>query len=90
MGAFWNFWYHYLGLQGVGPWYGAWSGIVPSIEGLTFFGFFLGAWHHVNCSAKGCPRLKRHTTSDGHGLCHRCLKKPLAALDLPEVHEDHK
>lgn len=74
-----------------GTYYGFWSGFGGSFlapNPYILVTAFLVVRHH-NCSQKGCWRLSRHITKDGHRLCHTHVRLPLSKLTLPEVHPDH-
>lgn len=48
------------------PWYSFWSGFGSD---LAYLGVFGGLLRHVNCGVKGCWRLGRHVTGEGHRVC---------------------
>jgi hypothetical protein len=90
---FWAWVEHFSGANDEGgPFYGWWSGIAGSFiaPNLAFGSVGLVALHHVNCGHKGCWHISRHKTKDGHALCRKHLKMPLAELNLHEIHEDHR
>lgn len=89
-----NFIYHYLGLQGTGPWYAWHSGIGGfEVAVLTvLFGFYrLHRCHNAACwvGPSWFRRLGTHLTKDGHTLCHTCIALPMKDLKLVNVHPDH-
>jgi hypothetical protein len=53
--------------NGSGRWYLWWSGIVGDI-GLFGAGWLL--YRKYNCHVQHCWRISRHTTPEGHAVCH--------------------
>ena len=53
--------------NGSGRWYLWWSGIVGDI-GLFGAGWLL--YRKYNCHVHRCWRISRHTTPEGHAVCH--------------------
>lgn len=74
--------------------YNYWSGfgsVVPWSLGILA-GVVTGIalhYHQHNCAHRPCRRLGRHTTLDGHKLCHKHLRVSPSLLELPEINEDH-
>lgn len=64
---------HWLGLDSAsGPAYLAWSGAASDIGELAIIGGILGAWHRVNCHAKGCWRIGRqHVEGTTYVTCRK-------------------
>lgn len=72
-------------------WNLAWSGFLSA--GVISGSIFTHTWHRMreaNCHNKGCWRIGKTVTKDGHKLCRVCVKLPLTKLNLPVVHQDHR
>jgi hypothetical protein len=83
-----NFILHWLGMDNAsGRVYLFWSGFFGDV---TIFAAVIVGLHHLNCGNKGCWRIARHTTANGHKLCKKCITKPNSNLTLHEIHPDHK
>lgn len=71
--------------------YNYWSGFGSVWPwNLAILGGIIALVRHHTCAHRPCWRIGRHVTADGHKLCHRHLAMPISALELPEVHEDHR
>jgi hypothetical protein len=77
--SFWHGLAHFLGLDTQqSPFYNFHSGPGPELIALLGFSSLLaGLWHHLNCHADGCWRIKRHTVN-GTPWCnvHHCDARP--------------
>ena len=73
-----------------GPYYGFWSGFGSDIGEVALLGGMVALVRHHNCQNKGCWRLSKHTTANGHRLCKKCIGKPNAHLTLHPIHSDHQ
>jgi hypothetical protein len=70
--------------------YGFWSGFGGAVPDFLILGSLAVVYRKHVCAHKPCRRIARHTTKDGYKLCQVHVGKPLAALDLPPVHSDHR
>jgi len=88
-----HFWYwvevHVGAINESNAYYGFWSGFGSDFGEVTLFGGLIVLVHHLNCGHKGCWRLHRHTTKDGHKLCKKHIQMPNSELDLHKIHPDH-
>lgn len=85
-----SFWYGLLNFFGIrnesGPGYGFWSGFAGD---LTILGGIVIYLRHNNCGHRWCP-FPGHVMPNGqHRLCRLHRRRPLASLDLPQIHRDH-
>jgi hypothetical protein len=70
--------------------YGIWSGIGGAFPDFLILGGLITVYRTHNCAHKPCRRIGKHTTKDGHRLCRVHLAMPASALELPEIHADHR
>lgn len=84
------FWYGFLDFFGVrneaGPGYGFWSGIAGCLGMFAGIVIYL---RHNNCGHRWCP-FPGHETPKGYRICRLHKRRPLAALNLHTIHEDHR
>jgi hypothetical protein len=75
-----------------GPYYGFWSGFGSDLGELAVLGAVFGAWHRVNCHAKGCWRIGRqHVSGTTYVTCrkHHPDGKP-SPERIAEQHRDYR
>ena len=75
-----------------GDYYGAFSGWVSDLGEVALLGAIFGAWHRVNCHAKGCWRIGRqHVSGTTYVTCrkHHPDGKPTAE-HIAEKHRDYR
>lgn len=86
----------HTGTENAGPdkFYNWWSGFGSDLGEAALVSVIVTpaivAYRHHECHVGPCHRLAHHTTKDGYKLCKRCVAKPLAALELHEIHSDHQ
>ena len=75
---------------GPDPYYNFWSGFGSDIAEFAMLGGIVALVRHHNCNDKGCLRLARHVTKNGHRLCRKHVALPNELLNWPPIHEDHR
>lgn len=85
-------------------WLYSWTGVGPQANGwcysfwsgfgscLTYIGIVVAGWRHLNCHAKGCWRVGRHTV-DGtpFKVCRRHHPAiPNKGATVEEIHQAHR
>lgn len=89
-----NFLYHYLGLQGVGPWY-AWHSGIGGFE-IAILTVMYGFYRVHRCQNADCwfgpsfiRRLGTHPGKYNSKLCHKCVQIKPDQLNLVVPHPEH-
>lgn len=75
--------------------YNSWSGILSDIGEITLLGIAFGAWRHINCHVRGCPRIGRHPVGGTpYKVCrihHPDVPNKGATVEhIHEIHRRHK
>lgn len=88
---FWEWVEIHVGAQNEGKsYYGFWSGFGSDLGEIVLIGGIVQIARNLNCHSKGCWRIGKHTTVDGHKLCRKCIVKPKSDLTLATPHSDHR
>lgn len=66
-----DWFYHVLGIQGFGPFYGFFSGSEADLTQLTILGGVAAVYRKHTCEVHGCWRLGRHKTAAEHCVCRK-------------------